>query len=202
MHFGFFAVVAAWTGFAPSIHAQEYCSLAVNIVDMQGRAVEAKVAVQESDGRTVEKTANFGLVQFCDLGIEPVTISVGHPGCNQAVVRNVGLRWGTTIKVKIIYDREPCLVDEPPVAACQMLFRFADAEQRWLKGVALKLQSPEDKIFNADEYGRIHMRVAAFKEVVGIATTPGYEPAEIRIRCTSENEHLERRMTLKKLAPK
>jgi hypothetical protein len=160
-------------GFAPGIHAQGYCSLSVTVVDTQGRTVEANVAVQESDGRTIEKMTNFGSLQFCDLGIKPVTISVGRPACNQAVVRNVGLRWGTTIKVNMMYDREPCLVDEPPLAACQMLFRFADAEQRWLKGVALKLQSPEVKTFSADEYGRVHTRQAAFKEVLKTSTSNG-----------------------------
>jgi hypothetical protein len=137
MRFGVFAIVAAWTPL--SIHAQQYCSLSVNI-DSQGQPVEAKVAVQESDGRTTEKMANFGSVQFCDLGIKPITISAGHPACNQAVVRNVGLHWGITIKVKMIYDREPCIVDEPPVAACQMLFRFADEEQREVSAGLRELQ--------------------------------------------------------------
>src|SRR5215469_17454904 len=38
--------------------------------------------------------------------------------------------WGLTTQVKIIYDQKPRMIDEPPVAACQMLFRFADHSGR------------------------------------------------------------------------
>jgi hypothetical protein len=109
---------AASVGFTASLQAQSYCSLSVNLIDPQGRAVDANVSVQASYGHTVEKMAVSGSVRFCDLGMNPVTVAVAHPACNQAIVRNVGLRWGETTKVKIIHDDEPRLHDAPPVAAC------------------------------------------------------------------------------------
>jgi hypothetical protein len=192
-------ITAALLCFTPSLNAQSYCSLSVNLIDPQGRAVLANVSVQESDGRTEEKNTSLGSAQFCDLGMKPVDITVGHTGCNQVIIKSVGLRWGITTNVKIIYDREPCLIDPPPVAACQMLFRFADTKQHWVKGVRLKLQSPEDKTLRADDYGRVHIAIPAFKELLGVASVPDHESAEIRIPCTSENHHLEQRITLRSI---
>jgi hypothetical protein len=197
---GIIASGAALVYPTPNLQAQGHCSLSVNLIDPEGRAVEANVSVRESDGRTVEKTATLGSAQFCDLGITPVDITVGHPACNQAVLRSVGLQWGITTKVKMIYDREPCLIDEPPVAACQMLLRFADAAGHWLSGVVLAMRSPYDQSLTADEFGRLLIRIPAFKELVGSASIAYYDTAEVRMPCTSENYRVERHITLKKPA--
>ena len=100
---GLIVAAAALVCNTPNLHAQSYCSLSVSLVDPQGNAVDAKVSVQESKGRTIEKMATLGSVQFCDLGIKPVSITVGHSGCNQAIPRNVGLRWGISTKVRIVH---------------------------------------------------------------------------------------------------
>ena len=57
---GLIAATAASVFITPDVQAQNYCSLSVNLIDPEGRAVEADVSVQESDGRTVEKRATGG----------------------------------------------------------------------------------------------------------------------------------------------
>jgi hypothetical protein len=52
------------------------------------------------------------------------------------------------------------------------------------------------------EEARTRIIFYAFSEVLGTAATPGYDPAQIRIACINESEHLERRIKLTKLAPK
>jgi hypothetical protein len=89
------------------------------------------------------------------------------------------------------------LVDNPPVAACQVLFRFADAEGHWLNGVILKMKSPYNNTLRADEFGRILIRIPAFKELLASATIANYDPAEMRVPCTRENYRLEQHITLK-----
>ncbi|SRR5260370_41403704 len=199
-HYKFLGLIAAAALVCnmPNLHAQGYCSLSVNLVDPQGNAVDAKVSGQESNGRTIEKMATLGSVQFCDLGIKPVSITVGASGCNQAILRSVGVRWGITTKVRIIYDQAPCMVDEPPVAACQMLFRFADPAGRWLSGVILRMKSPYDQSLTADEFGRLLIRIPALRELLGSASIADYDTAEIRMPRTSENYRLEQHITLKK----
>jgi hypothetical protein len=197
---GLIAATATLMCNSTNLHAQGYCSLSVTLVDPQGNSVDAKVSVQERDGRTIEKMATLGSVQFCDLGITPVSITVGDSGCNQAILRNVGVRWGITTKVRIIYDQASCNVDGPPVAACQMLFRFADPAGHWLSGVVLRMRSPYDQSLTADEFGRLLIRTPAFKELLGSASIADYDTAEIRMPCISENYSVEQHITLKKTA--
>jgi hypothetical protein len=188
--------------FGQSLYAQGYCSLSVTVVDPNDRPAEAKVVVQENDGRIIAKMANGGTAKFCDLGTKPVTVSVGGPECHQSVLKSVGLRWGSTTQVKIIYDEKPCLIDEPPIAACRILFRFADAEQHWLGGVVVKMQRPFDEMIRADEYGRVLVRIAAFNELLATATISGYDSVDLRIPCTNEKQGLERRITMTRTASK
>ena len=118
--------------------AQTYCSLVVRVVDPSGREVpEAPVRLEEQGGRVVNAENRRGGVRFCDLDLQPVTITVGYPGCNQVRVRDVPLEWGQTRTVKVVYDREPCIRDLPPVAACKILFRFRDEQGKWISGIFL-----------------------------------------------------------------
>jgi hypothetical protein len=164
----------------------------VKVVDPHGKEVEASVTVEEHDGRKIERENRPGGVRFCDLGITPVTVTVGHPACNQVVVRNVGLMWGKTSNISVIYDRKPCLIDTPPVAACQFLLRFVNLERRPINGVSLEIQKPYGETRRADKFGRALVRIAARQELVAVAVAQGYRPTDTKIPCTSENQRLER----------
>src|SRR5947208_15002194 len=74
--------------------AADYCSLAVRVLSPDNRRpVEVPVSVREKSGRVVEKETTTEDVKFCDLGISPVTVTVGNDTCNQVVVRDVPIEW-------------------------------------------------------------------------------------------------------------
>ncbi len=180
--------------------AAGYCSLAIKVSDPAGKEVEARVIVQERDGRRVEQESQSGGARFCDLGITPVTITVGAPQCNQVIVRNVGLEWGKTANVSVICDRRPCLSDAPPVAACQFLLRFVDAGHKPVAGVSVRRQDPGDGTGTekADEFGRLLVRIPANEALRAVGTAPGYGRSEVRIPCSSENQRVERYVVLRR----
>ncbi len=181
-----------------SLRAQDYCSLIVKVVDPTGREVEARVSVVEQDGHTTERDNRPGGVKFCGLGIKPVSVVVGHPACNQVTVRNVSLDWNETTTVHIIYDRQPCLIDRPPVAACEFLFRVVDSKDTPLGSASLKMIKPFDQVYRGDRYGRILVRIAAYQTLDALITAKGYMNREVSIRCISDNQSLERRVTLER----
>lgn len=154
--------------------------------------------VQERDGRRVEQESQSGGARFCDLGITPVTVTVGAPQCNQVTVRNIGLEWGKTANVSVIYDNRPCLVDNPPVAACQFLLRFVDAGRKPVAGVSVSTQDPGGRTEKADEFGRLLIRIPANEELRAVGTAPGYGRSEVRIPCSSENQRVERYVVLRR----
>jgi len=185
-------------GLSTNLFAKDHCSLVVKAVDSEGREVEADVVVTERDGRRIERENRPGGVKFCDLGITPITVTVGSPECNQVVVRNVPLRWGETRIVSVIYDDRPCLVDPPPVAACQFLFRFIDTQHNFVKGVSLKTQTPYEEVHKADDFGRLLMKIPAGQQLLGMAAANGYGPAEVRVPCVTNNRKVEQYITLTK----
>jgi hypothetical protein len=175
---------------------RDYCSLVVKVVDPEGRRVGARVSVTEGDGRVETKETEGSDLSFCDLGILPVTVTVGHPACNQSIVRNVGLSWGQTTKTTVMYDVQPCLHDLPPVAACKMLLRFRDSHQSWLTGVALELNAPQAEVLKTDRYGRVLIRVPAGQAMRGRATAESFRPTEVDFNCTRERILFEQIVTL------
>ena len=182
--------------FSTSLFAEDFCSLVVKVRDPQGAEVEASVVVEERDGRKIEKENTPGGVKFCDLGITPVTVTVGSPSCNQVIVRNVPLDWGETSLVSVVYDDRPCLVDAPPVAACKFLFRFIDAQHNSINGVVLRTHTPYEETHKADTFGRLLIRIAAWQKLSGTASADGYEPAELRVPCITKNQRIEQYVTL------
>jgi hypothetical protein len=103
-------------------------------------------------------------------------------------------------KVSVIYDRKPCLIDTPPVAACQFLLRFVDSQNRSIPRVSLRIQSPNKEALRADEFGRVHVKIGARQELVAEGNASSYAPAEIRIPCTSQSQRVERYVSLEKLS--
>jgi hypothetical protein len=170
--------------------AQQNCSLVVKVVDIHDNEVPgAIISLAEQNGRTINTTSRLGGNRFCDLGILSVTVTVGHPACNQITLRNIPLEWGQTRIAKIVYDREPCLIDTPPVAACSVLFRFADEQGRWIAGVSI--DSPDLAVLvsdprQSDQFGRIRVSFAAGREPQIQTKSDGYISKIFDLRCTRE----------------
>ncbi len=182
--------------------AQTYCSLVVKIVDPNGREVpEAAVSLSEENGRIVKAENQRGGVRFCDLGLLPVTITVGSPSCNQVTVRNVPLQWGSTKTIKIIYDAAPCLRDLPPVAACKILFRFSDDRGKWISGVVLDPPVSTADPSRSDDSGRILVRIAAGTELRAMTKRDGYAPEDLHLTCTRDLMIAERPLKLRPAGP-
>jgi hypothetical protein len=143
-----------------AMSAENVCSLTVKVLSPNGRALYAPVSVQEQNGRVEDKDQEDGSVQFCDLGILPVTVTVGNIGmCNQVTVQNVPVTWRQPYLLTVTYDPEACgrrEVVPPPVPICEMLFRVADAAGNWVSGAALTLAAPTRDLLKTDQYGRAH----------------------------------------------
>ena len=95
---------------AVNLRAKDFCSLIVKVRNPQRAEVEALVVIKEHDGRRIEQQNRPGGVRFCDLGIMPVTATVGHPACNQVVVRNVPLDWRETTTLPIYFASSICSI--------------------------------------------------------------------------------------------
>jgi hypothetical protein len=165
-----------------------------------GEAVRARVVVEERNGWKAEQTSESGPLEFCGLGIHPVSVTVGDIGCNQVVVRNVPLSWEETTHLSVTYDKAPCLGESPGVAACAFLLRFVGAHDP-LGGVSFEEQKPFPESRVADEFGRIFIRIAAGQELIGVASVRGYKPAQIALPCESNSQRLEKIVVLEKPAP-
>jgi len=183
--------------FCFSASAADYCSLAVKVIDPQGREPETLVSVRERDGRVTQHENARGGVGFCNLGITPVEVTVGPPSCNQAIVRNVPVDWAEERKITILYDPAPCMVDTPPVAACEFLLRFVAAGGEPISGVRFELEKPYEQAWKADRFGRVMIRIAAGQQMSGVATHQGLAPAEVAAPCVTQNRLMERYVTLR-----
>src|SRR5688572_16158753 len=112
---------------ASALQAETYCSLIVKIMDHRSEEVWLPVTVEDREGRRIEKKADDytrGGVEFCDLGLSPVTVTVGWSNCHQVTIRNVPLRWETRpYRLSVIYDEQACsggIIRN----YCRFLFRF------------------------------------------------------------------------------
>lgn len=179
------------------LSANTYCSLLVNVVDGRNKEVsEALITVPDTHGQVSTYECRRGGLRLCDLGIEPVTVAAGSSECNQTTVKNVPLDWGETRIVKIIYDRRPCLLDLPPVAACRLLLRFRDVSGRWVKGVAVDSTAAGGRVQTSDDYGRLLLTPAAGARIRSLARRTGYTPEEIDFSCAPDVMRGERLVTL------
>lgn len=182
-----------------SAAAQDYCSLIVQVVDPNGNPISGvSVALQEATGRVESATAENGEARFCDLGVLGVAVSVGSSSGCQTVVRNLPLDWQLTRRIKMMYDRAPCLVDGPsPVLLCSLLLRFTDGSGRWISGVGFNPGVPRSPNLRSDSYGRAMVRMANREELHVTTAKEGYLPEVIDLQCSS-NLGRERIVTLRK----
>jgi len=175
------------------VYAADHCSLQVTVTDPAGKPVTARVLVEEKNGWRVELPAQPVPAKFCGLGITAVTVTVGDLGCDQVVVRNVPLEWDETTNLSVVYDEAPCRGEAPPVAACTFLLRFVSGGHEPAGGAWFQQHKPFSESHQADEFGRILIRIPAGQDLLGLASASGFKPTQVSISCESKNRRLEKK---------
>lgn len=174
--------------------AQDRCSLIVRVLTPDGLRPGASVSVKEQNGRTEELEQGNEDVNFCDLGILPVTVTVGSSSvCNQVVVRDVPLAWNRTYLLRVTYDPEACRERvPPPEPTCEILFRVRRSTGAPIPGAVVSLTSPIVRSFVADQFGRADTFLRGTSHVAGTVSDNGLKPASFAFDCSRlEPEHEE-----------
>ena len=176
----------------------DYCALTVEVVQPGGPANGVMVLVQEQNGRADAKsTTQSGEVFFCDLGVSSVTITVGSSGC-QSIMKDVRMVFGVETKLRIHYDRMPCIRDTlGTILPCSLLLRFRNDNNEWIPDVRLNPTLPKFPNVKSDRYGRA-IAVFDLGELHLMTDAPGYLASPIELRCPNQPYDRERIITLKR----
>jgi hypothetical protein len=186
-------LLIAFALFGPNVAvaAEPYCSLSVRVLSPDGRRPEVPVSVRENNGRVVDKEQEGNDVSFCDLGILPVTVTVGVPGCNETVVKDVPIAWEKPYLLVMTYDVEPCIADSspPPVPFCRVLLRISDSTGRSVSGASAQFEGTRSVV--ADDAGRLLFTLKLEQKVSGVVASPGYLPARFSVVCSRNERTIE-----------
>jgi hypothetical protein len=178
------------------------CSLTVRVLSPDGRRPEVPISVKEESGRVQEKDQENDDVQFCDLGILPVMVTVGSDGlCNQVTVHDVPVAWDEPYLLTVTYDPEVCSrqhAPPPPVPLCRILFRFSDSTGRRIPDAFVKFSSPTSDAMQADPYGRAEFVAKVGDEVRGSVVAAGFGPSDFRWKCSRSEPLHEQNVKLEK----
>ena len=178
------AVLSYWGACA----AEPYCSLHVEATAPNGKRPVVLVKVIEPNGRTTTKFQRSQDVQFCNLGILPVTVQVGPDNsCNEVVVHEVPVQWQEPYHLKVTYD--PCAeraprFPSPEMVGCEFLFRVTDTAGGPIAGAFVQIQ-PSSIKEDTDAYGRalVGVKVGDFTAAISAS---GYTEQTFRTSCTRE----------------
>ncbi|MGB8475147.1 MAG: hypothetical protein WCE61_13770 [Candidatus Acidiferrum sp.] len=174
--------------------APNYCSLRVRALAPDGRQPEVSIEIREKNGRREEKEQSVtGYVEFCDLGIDPVTVVVGDAGCNQVTVADVPLSWNEPYTLRVTYDIESCLQDLPksPTPYCEVLLRIAGPDGQWIADATVKFDDPNWPQLRTDDAGRAHTILRLKDTLRGSVVAVGYKPKSFAIVCQELRKHEE-----------
>lgn len=184
-------------GFLSALPAMAYCSLRVSVRDFNGQPPPVSVTVEEDGGRTSIKETEQGVAEFCDLGINPVTVTVRKSGCRDVVVRNFPLEWGETRDLWVGYDSRTCRGETLPIPTCSLLLRFVTTESEPIKGVVFESTTKFAGNPVSDSYGRLFIMWPLRSELTGTASKKGLNPANISLLCEPRNYRTERVVLMK-----
>lgn len=176
-----------------ALSADDECSLVVRVLTPDGRRPEAPVSVEEKNGRRQTKDQENDDVRFCDLGILPVTVTVGSAGmCNQVTVHDVPVLWHETYLLTVTYDPMACVETlPPPVPVCTILFRVADSSGKWIPEATITLSGARGTTLRADRHGRAFDVATAGEEVRGLASGPGFQATPFGFKCSPSEQNRE-----------
>jgi hypothetical protein len=180
-----FAGIAAAL-FAPHpLSAKDYCSLRVQVVAPNGKYPEAQVEVREENGRNIKKEQAPGHnLEFCDLGILPVTVVVGLKEC-EVVVSDVYLRWGRPYTLKVVYDQENCMDERPPPPKplCHVLLRVNSQDEKWVNNATVKFEGRPWPAIQTDAGGRALFSLVKGETVQGSVAASGFGTTKFSVAC-------------------
>jgi hypothetical protein len=185
-------MVVLWVS-TPGV-AQDYCSLIVRVLTPQGLRPEVPISVREHDGRIEQREQGKEDARFCNLGILPVTVTVGSGSmCNQVEVRDVPVAWKRTYVLHVTYDPEACRERvPPPEPTCEILFRVRGSTGAPVSEAIVSLTSPIAKTFVSDRYGRVDIVLKATSHVLGSVKGGDLRRAHFAFDCSPlEPEHEE-----------
>ena len=173
-----------WTMMNPCIMiAVDFCSLTIQIVDPEGSQISRVLTtVREKSGRTVQKESVSGKVAFCDLGMEPVTVTVGRESCNQITVRDVPIVWGGPYVLKITYDPQACIRRQLS-GSCYVLLRVSDTNGQWVEKATVNFERPEFPSFETDLLGRSLLLVGVNGNLTGAIAASGFISKQFSLPC-------------------
>lgn len=168
---------------------QVHCPLKVIVRDPAGRSIFSPVIVREANGTTIEKEHKPGGVDFCEVGVLPVTVRVGGPGtCNEVAIHEVPLQWSQQYVLTVTRDLEPCLVDQPPPPSplCQVLIRIRDSDGTWISNGLVNFVKPSSRTLITDRFGRTLLVVPLGSETSGEVQAHGFARRPFQLTCSEK----------------
>lgn len=170
---------------AASAAAKDYCSLTVQVANAHGyKPTGVSVSLVEVNGRVETGATKDGEVRFCDLGMSPVTLTIGERDrCNEVVVRNVALSWDTERVVNVVYDREYCNGDELQAQGCSILLRFVDEQGKPVPDVQFAAPTGRLRSVHSDAYGRALVGLQLGETVIANARSVSHIGEQIELKC-------------------
>ncbi len=185
-----------------SSYGAEYCSLTVQLKVPPGDTPEhTYVTVVENNGRIVRKESTGAYVQFCDLGLGPVTVKVGLSACNQVIVTDVPLERGKPYNLFVYYDFGWCLKCSVPIPnrQCNFLFRISDEEGKWLENATVHAHDLTSRMYQTDSAGRANTFFRPRTPVVVDFTAEGFTPRSGSYSCAAPAWRHEETIVLKRI---
>jgi hypothetical protein len=199
---GGLALFAFWLVSALCAGAADVCSLTVRVLSPGGKRLVVPVSVEEQNGRVQEKDQNGADVQFCDLGILPVTVKVGSDTlCNQVTVKDVPITWERSYLLVVTYDPDSCSRLEyvpMPVPTCPILFRVSDSIGSWIPGASIKISAPASYVLKTDIHGRAYFLAKVEDKLSGTVRAPGYNTTDFTATCAGTQDLQEKSIRLGK----
>lgn len=171
-------------------------SLLVTVVDPTGNEVEADVTLTDTNGTQIKKENETGGVKFYGLGVEPVTVIVGKPPCNQVTVRDVPLRWGDTVRLKVVYNVEDCLIDLPHSPTCRVVMRVVDTDAKPIAGPTISITAPRQRTVTGDQFGRYFVAVPFGDVLSAEVNAVGMVSSSVRVPCVRDKQFMDSFVTL------
>jgi len=179
-HLSVFVLLALSTTLA---EAKTYCSLRIEVKTSDPFRPLVPITVEEPNSPSQSATTRGGEVEFCGLGILPITIRVGDTACSQVIVTKVRLRWGVTSRVVVHYDSTSCNINEGAKPGCVFVLRFIDLEKKPISEVTLQSSSDSVSAYPSDEFGRMHVGIRFGSSMVGTAQKAPFKPTDLRLDC-------------------
>ena len=184
-----------------SIHAwsaEPYCSLTVRVLSPSGdRFPEVFVSVREASGRTVTSEESSRDVQFCDLGVSPVTVTVGTKGCETTAT--LPLYWQEPQLLTMLYDPRPCMRGHVRPSFCSVLLRISDDQDSWIEGAAVTwLMDDKRWRLQSDRAGRVLVELGIGKRAALTISADGYRSVQSIAECSAAKIVVEQRVRLRR----